>query len=438
MINRDLKPQNLPEKLIWYYIILTYPIYYLGGQYVLAPLLGYFLAFYLLKQWWRQTPLTPAESRIVIPAAVWFWIAGILVIEIALIVGHLNFDLSWSKIISSTVNRWLRTWALFPIFMLVGSLKIRPQIIYRAVCIFCIQSIFMAISASILRMSEVGYTSPLSVFGGGDFYDVAVFGSLLDNGSEVRLVLFAPWSPALGLVANVYFFLCWQEKKSTLRWLGMLGAVFMIVGSVSRLAIICLPLTLGSTWFLMNIYRPQLQLGTGMFAFLGGFFAPVIVSNLQLAKEKIGSARPGSSHIRNVLGRIALDRWQRDAFFWGHGTLGEYGPKATGYIAIGTHHTWYSVLYTHGLIGCLSLAIPLFWSLIDLVLKAHNSPTARVGLNIVLILIVFSVGENIDGLTYLYWPGLVILGIAFKGYISPVIDKSRPISTHNLLKIGAN
>ena len=434
MIYSDLKPQNLPEKLIWWYIICTYPIYYLGGQYLLAPLLGYFLALCLFKQWWNQTPVTPLEDKIIIPVAVWFWIIGVLVIEIALIIGHLDFDLGFGKIISSSVNRWLRTWTLFPIFMLVGSLKIRPQIIYRAACIICIQSLFLAIVASIVRMPNLVYTSPLSVFGGGNFYEVFVLGTLTDE-SKFRLVLFAPWAPALGLVANVYFFLAKKEKNSQLRWLGMIGAIAMIVGSVSRLAIICLPLTLCLTWFLLNIYRPIVQLGTALFAFLGGFLAPTIISDLQLAHEEFSKARPGSSRVRAVLGRIAINRWQNEAFVWGHGTLSGKGPRIAGYMPIGTHHTWFSILYDHGLVGCLSLAIPLVWSLSELVFKAQKSLIAEVGLNIILILIIFSLGENIDGLTYLYWPGLVILGISFNENTDLVVNQKMS-TTKNLLKSG--
>ena len=439
MIYSDLKPQNLPEKLIWWYMICTYPIYYLGGQYLLAPLLGYFLAWCVLKLWWNQTSVTPPEEKTTIPIAVWLWIIGILVIEIALIVGHVNFDLGLGKTISSSVNRWLRTWTLLPIFMLVGCLNIRPQLIYRAACIMCIQSFFLAVFASMIRMPDVIYTSPLSVFGGGDFYDVYIFGSLLDNGSEFRLSLFAPWAPALGLVANVYFFLASQEKNPTLKWLGMLGAVVMIVGSVSRLAIICLPLTLGLTWFLLNIYRPIVQLATGLSAFLGGFLAPTAIYYLQLAREKFSNARPGSSRIRTTLGRIAVNRWQNEALIWGHGTVGDFGPQVTSFIAIGTHNTWFSILFDHGLVGCLSLAIPLCWTAIELVLKAHKSPLAKVGLNIILVLTVFTVGENIDGLTYLYWPGLIVLGISLNENISltNLAITDRKISTSkNLLKSG--
>ena len=424
MNNIALKPQNLPEKLIWYYIICTYPIYYLGGQYLLAPLLGYFLVLYLFRQWWNQTALTPPEEQITIPFTVWLWIIGMLVIEIALIVGHLDFDLGLTKIISSSVNRWLRTWTLFPIFMLVGSLKIRPQLIYRAVCILCIQSIFMVLIASILRMPDVIYTSPLQIFGGGEFYNVYVFGSLLDNGTEFRLLLFTPWAPALGLVANIYFFLAVREKDRKLRWLGMIGAVAMMIGSASRLSIICLPLVLFLTWFLLNISRPVIQLLTGLVAFGTGFLAPTIINVMQAAKEQFVKSRPGSSNVRSVLGRIALYRWQTEALVWGHGTIEGRGPRLAGYMPIGTHHTWFSVLYSYGLVGCLALAIPLLWSLAELTFKAQKSQLARVGLSIILVLVIFSLGEGLDGLTYIYWPSLVILGIAFQEnfYLFPSVS----------------
>lgn len=414
MTSSNTKPENLPEKLIWYYIVGTYPIYYLGGQYLLAPLLGYFLALYLFGQWWNQTPMTLPEDKITIPLTIWLWIAGMLMIEVALVVGHINFDLGLGKTISSSVNRWLRSWSLFPVFMLIGALKIRPQIIYRAVCILCIQSLLLAIIAVVLRMPDASYVSPLEIFGGGNFYEVSVFGASLDDAGKLRLHLFAPWAPALGMVGNIYFFLVRQEQNRLLKWLGMIGAIAMIVGSVSRLAMICLPLTLGLAWWLLNISRPIVQSISGLGIFLGGFLAPTIMNTFHLALDQLSKSRAGSSRVRSILGRIAVYRWQNEAFFWGHGSVEKRGPQVTGFMPIGTHHTWFSILYNHGLIGCLGLMIPLGWSLMELIFKAQNSQLAQVALNLILVLTIFSLGENLDSLTYIYWPGLVILGISFQ------------------------
>ncbi len=74
---------------------------------------------------------------------------------------------------------------------------------------------------------------------------------------------------------------------------------------------------------------------------------------------------------------------------------------------------------------------PLIWSLVELVLKARTSTMAKVGLNMILVLIIFTVGENIDSLSYLYWPGLVILGITFKEKFSSLSRWENQFSTLN-------
>jgi hypothetical protein len=60
------------------------------------------------------------------------------------------------------------------------------------------------------------------------------------------------------------------------------------------------------------------------------------------------------------------------------------------------------------------LAVALLWSFIDLLLKAQTNEHAKVGLGVILVIIIFSFAENIESLTYLYWPGLLIVGIGFK------------------------
>jgi hypothetical protein len=254
---------------------------------------------------------------------------------------------------------------------------------------------------------------------------------MIDNGTEFRLQLFAPWPPALGLVANIYFFLALQEPDRKWRLLGMSGAVAMSVGSVSRLAIVCLPTAWFLSWLLANISRPLIQLLTGLFAFCSGFLAPTIINVMQAAQDKFTSSRAGSSEVRAALGRIALYRWQNEALIWGHGTVDDGGPTVTANIAIGTHHAWFSVLYNHGLVGCFGLAIPLAWSLAELVFKAQKSQIAQVGLKIILVLIISSLGENIEALTYLYWPALVILGIAFQENFSVLSVSNKRFSTLN-------
>jgi hypothetical protein len=116
--------------------------------------------------------------------------------------------------------------------------------------------------------------------------------------------------------------------------------------------------------------------------------------------------------VRETLGRIAVDRWQSEAPIWGHGTV-ERGPHVAEFMPIGSHHTWFGLLFVKGIVGFTALAIPFLCSLIDLVIKSQTSATARVGLSMVCILFLYTFGENLEILAYLYWLALIMMGVAF-------------------------
>ena len=164
---------------------------------------------------------------------------------------------------------------------------------------------------------------------------------------------------------------------------------------------------------MLNFTRPFTQFTAGVVSLLTGMFAPLLIDWLNIFKDSFSSARAGSSKVRELLKEIGLDRWQKEAPIWGHGEI-EPGPKIVEHMPIGSHHTWVGLLFTKGLVGLLALAVPLLWSFIDLLIKAQKSKAASAGLSVVLVLFVFTFAENIEILTYLYWPGLLIMGIAFK------------------------
>lgn len=435
MNQTSIKPQNLPEALIWYYIIYTYPIYFLGGQYVCATFLATFLICYFLKKWWNQTEDTPLADKITISWSAWVWIVVVLLIEVTLIIAHIEFDLGIPQIIKSSIS-WYRSWGVIAIFILIGHLNIRPQIIYRAICILCFQSLIAVIIgtlAQVLKIPTFSYVSPLKAFGGvSDSYAVKLF-YIFDDG-QPRIQLFAPWPPALGLVGNIYFFLAQQELHKRWRWIGMIGAIAMIFASVSRLAIICLPSVLFLTWLMTNILRPQIYFLLAFGSAFLGIFATTLIRYLQDLKDQFNQARSGSSEVRAKLAEMAKEAWWNEAPIWGHGRLEEKGPAVVAYKPLGSHHFWYGVLYSYGLVGCIASAVAFLWSFIDLLLKAQNSEYAKVGLSIIIILFIFTFAENLDGFPYLYWPGLVMLGIAFKqkSSISMAINKQDQPKTSTL------
>lgn len=415
MNKASITPQTLPETLIWYYILFTYPFYLIGAQYIMASFLATFLGAYLFREWWNQTEDTPSDDRISISFSAWLWLIAVLVVEVTLIVSHLDFNLETSQILKSSFN-WYRNWGLLALFPLIGHLKIRPEIIYRAVCILCLQSlfiVFICFIAQILRFPIISYVSPLKVLGGvGLSYNVYLF-YVLDEG-QPRLQLFAPWFPALGLVGNIYFCLAQQETNKKWRWLGMAGAIAMIFGSVSRLAIICLPLVAILMWLLTNVFKSWLHFLLGLFSGLAGILSSPLIQLLENFVEQFTKARSGSSEVRARLKRMAQEAWWNEARIWGHGRLEEKGPLVVGHMPIGSHHFWYGTLYTHGIVGFIPVVIAFGWSLIDLLIKSQVNQHARVGLSILLILFFFTFAENLDTLAYLCWPGLLMLGIAFK------------------------
>jgi hypothetical protein len=79
---------------------------------------------------------------------------------------------------------------------------------------------------------------------------------------------------------------------------------------------------------------------------------------------------------------------------------------------IGSHHTWNGLLYIKGIVGFAALALPLAWSVLEMIAKAQADRVARLALGVLLTLLFFSFGENLEILIYLFWPGMIVVGIA--------------------------
>ena len=438
MSRNSLKPENLPEKLVWYYIIGTYIIYYLGAQFVLAPLLAYFLAFYLIRKWWNQTEETPLDERIIISPSIWVWIIAIVVIEVVLIIAQLNFQLGITQIISSSIGL-SRRWALLALFPLAGCLNIRAKLIYRATCILGLQSLIIILIgtlASLVNIPNIEYISPLKVFGGGNEpYVVTLFHSIVGE----RSYLFALWSTYLGMLSNIYFWFACQEYDQKWRRIGVFSSVILIIASGSRAAILSIPLVFILVWFLTNLLRPKVHFGLAFSSFCLGILSPRLINLLEIVKNKFvnyrGSDSADSLKLRNTIYRVTIARWWSDARIWGHGLIADYGhgPPITYGIPLGTHHTWLGILYAYGLVGFISLVIAFSWSFIDLVIKAQTYELAKVGLSIIIIMLIFSFSEIIDVFAYIYWPGLVILGQALQGnfHLQTKENNNYPIELYN-------
>jgi hypothetical protein len=411
MATQQNNPTSFEEKLVWYGLTLTYAFFAIGGLYVSGSILGWLIFAVAMLRWY----INGKEPDAYIPAMIWLWIICSLVMLIALIVGHANWDLGMAKTIKSSIG-WAKGWALMPLFLVIGAIvKINPDLIIRAVCMLAVHSlIFALISLCALAVGVPGdlFVSPLQLIGGpGEgFFTVSLYGSNPESGGE-RWRFFAPWAPAAGFMACIFLILCVQEKDKRWRNWGVAGCIVMCLLSKSRagqvIFIMLFPLVSFTHKFknplwlvLMGVMIPAiLILGEPIFEWLNNYY------------ETIKASRPGSTRVRAALETIALQRWQAEAPIWGHGIV-EPGPKIVEGMPIGSHHTWYGLLFVKGIVGLLAFAIPLVLTSIYLLFLSYKSDIARSAAFILIVFICYSFFENLEILTYLYWPALLWIGIA--------------------------
>ncbi|AFZ22703.1 O-Antigen ligase [Cylindrospermum stagnale PCC 7417] len=421
-----MKPQNFEEHIVWYSLISTYILYIAGLLYIANSTIAWVLFIYLCKKLWIQTQGISFEEKISIPWIVWLWIICMLIMAIGTYIGLVNFDYDIKDIIRGLLN-WTRDWALLALFPLAGCcLNIRPHLIYRATCLLCLQSLFfipISYAAYLLHLPSLVYSSPLERItqNGTIYYNVVLYFKEFDAGESFRLTLFAPWSPALALLGLIYFFFALQEENKIWRWIGLVSSILITYLTASRTAIISLPIIIVSIWFLSNFSRPYVHILSSIICFSSGIFSSFLVELTRQLQETFTTSRQGSSRVRDILARMALDRF-KDAPVWGHGRS-QPGFEATANMPIGSHHTWIGLLYVKGLIGFFAFLIPMVYSFIYLLLKAQKNTTSKVGLTFLLALISFTFTDNQEVLAYLYWPGLIIMGISFKEEKNAVIFK---------------
>jgi hypothetical protein len=411
-----IKPQTAAERVIWYTIVLSYPMYFLGLVFPVNTTLPWILLINVGMRFWQQSDRTPVADRVRIPAIVGVWAIGMVTVLVALLVGLTDFNYDIREIIRSSLN-WCREWALYPICLTLGScLRIRPQVIYRAVCNLCAQSLVMigiGAVAFAAKLPDLIYNSPIERItqNGKLFYEVRLYVIDVDSGG-LRFTLFAPWAPALGLVACIYFLLTLQESDRRWKTIGIVGATAMILASLSRGSFIFLPAAMLLIWVWVQANRAYLQLVLGFVVFWATLFSFTVTQALESAIEGFIGARKSSSQLREVIQRVSLDRFA-EAPIWGHGKQIR-GPKVLKGMPLGSHHTWVGLLFSHGIVGFMAVLIPVVATLVILALRAKADRLARVALAIMLVVLFTSMGESMEKLAYLFWPALVLVGMALR------------------------
>jgi len=414
------------ERLISGTIGATWLLWLVGGLYLAGPALGWVLALLVARAYylapalpWDQRPSPP-------PPAILAWLAGMLAMLLILFIGHSDYQLGTGQTIKSAIG-WAKGWALLALFPLAGyALPIRMETLARAVCRLGRQTLILLpvfVIAPLMHLPQTLWVSPLKVLGGsGDEYFAAVLYTIEPGVGTARWQFFAPWSPAAGMVAVIHFLLARAEPHPLWRWTGYTAAVLVALLSQSRLALVALAVIIPAAWLAGRIRRPALWFGAAVLVLVSAWFAQQLHELIDQLMGDFSGARADSSRVRAALGRIAVERWQSEAYWFGHGIV-ERGPHLVEYMPIGSHHSWYGLLYVKGLAGAIALAVPMLWTVCATFSAAIRSPIGQTGLAMALTYWLYSFGENLEVLTYLAWPALLAIGIVLRqhaGQTGPV------------------
>lgn len=410
-----MSPQNPAESLLYKALIWTWPFYAIGALYAVGPVLGWtagalaLLAAYLGPA--MREDLQPATT---VSGLIWIWGLGMAVMLLALWVGHLDWDLGTKQTIKSSIG-WAKGWALLALFPLVGAiLPIRRTLLIRGQCVVGAWTLALApilLIAPYIGLPEKIFTSPFKVLGGpGPEYFSVYFFTYDPSSWTPRWQFYAPWSPFAALLGVIMVLFAMEEENRNWKAAGIAAGVLMILASKSRMGLVglvactvgprLLPLVLkGWAWHVTAALTASLAVvGTALLSF--------VQNGITAFKE----ARADSTRVRETLQRIAEERWQNDAFWFGHGTV-QPGPHLVEYMPIGSHHTWFGLLFVKGVVGFLALAVPLGLHICVVMADAARNPRGRLPLGILMTMVLLSFGENIEIEAYMLWPGLVMLGV---------------------------
>jgi hypothetical protein len=293
-------------------------------------------------------------------------------------------------------------------------LPIRREVLIRAQCVVGLWTLVLApilIAAPYIGLPERIFTSPLKAVGGpGPEYFSVYFFTWDPSSWTPRWQFYAPWSPFAALLGTVMVLFALEEKDIKWRSIGIAAGAVMIFASKSRMGLVglvaCTTIPRMMPFVLRGWAWQALAGFTASMAVLGTTLATAATDAVAAFK----GARADSTRVRETLQRIATERWQNDGYWFGHATV-QPGSHAVEYMPIGSHHTWYGLLFVKGLLGFFAFLIPFVWQFAVTLKDATLGPRGRLPLGIMMTLTLLSFGENIEIEAYLLWPALLLLGI---------------------------
>lgn len=408
-------PRNPAEALVWYALTWTWPFYAIGALYVVGPVLAWILGGLAALSLYLGPAIRPdLRATGPIPGIVWLWGLGMIAVLVALWVGHVDWGYGLTSIIKSSIG-WAKGWALIVLFMLAGAvLPIRRAVLVRAQSVLGVWTLCMAVLLVLgyfAGLPERLFVSPFRMIGGPgpEYFGVYVF--TFDPASWTpRWQFFAPWSPFAAILGVIMILFALEEDHRGLRAVAIAAGLAMVLLSKSRMGLVGVVVCPLAPRLLPLILRPWAVTLAAAVAASMAVLGTTVLYWAESAVTTFKEARADSTRVREALQRIAADRWENDAFWWGHATV-QPGPHLVEYMPIGTHHTWWGLLFVKGVVGFVGFLVPFLVHGLRVLADAVQNRRARLPLGLYLTLTMMTFGENIEIQIYLLWPALVILGI---------------------------
>ncbi|MDM9621957.1 hypothetical protein A6U87_20675 [Rhizobium sp. AC44/96] len=202
-----------------------------------------------------------------------------------------------------------------------------------------------------------------------------------------RLILFYPYTTALGLGGIGITLISLLEKDLRFRLLGMTGGLIAVVFSWSRLSLGALVLcALGWVWLKASFRLKLMFIFSALFALfaisVAGFDWPGALMSVQ---DRIDGVRAGSSLARHLIYEKSWEGFLQSPIF-GYGWIGpSVHPKEI--LPIGSHSTIYGLLYTGGVITLASFVIAIALTLASGLMRLFDEAGERRDEVIVMLLL---------------------------------------------------
>jgi len=372
--NPALSDDTVGERCLFWYLVLT-PLWWASGTLLPLALAGTFLLFV-------RRP--PRDRTVLAMSLLWFLVGGAQALS-----GVVNWSWQnepWTLLPYRMLTMPVTGWVLLGAAIGVGAeYRLASQRIVRSLAVYG-AIILLASVASLAIASATGWPSlalksPIAILLPQDLPSVKQQFTMrffitdeefLGYDNVRRLVLFFPWSTGLAMAGMTVMLAAWRDRSLVLRFAAIGGGVAALAGSMSRAGAVAAVVAICTTLFCRLTRGAQLLLTTAgaltmEVASLAGYDPASVLST---AWSAFTDAREGSSEARTLVYRASLEGFYASPIFGN----GHVGPLLHPWVPmpIGSHSSFYGLLYTGGIVTFGMFAIAYIATLVALACRLRH------------------------------------------------------------------